>query len=274
MSLTAHIQPPVPPPERPPWRPWTAPGALVLGVVGALVLASVAYVIAAIATGHSKSTAGGNIAATILGDFAFIGAALFFAQLSARPTPEQFGLRPTPLTRALPAMAVGYGIFWVFTMLWLGLLGSSTKDHTLDDLGQSTAALAAAAILVSVIAPIAEEFLFRGYIFTALRGRLGVLRAAAVTGVLFGLIHVDPNRPASFLLPLAVFGFLLCLIYWRTGSLYPCIALHSINNAIAFGVTEGWSWQIPLVAIGALVAITAVLAPTRRLGRAWPATAG
>jgi membrane protease YdiL (CAAX protease family) len=32
-------------------------------------------------------------------------------------------------------------------------------------------------------------------------------------------------------------GFLFCLVYERTGSLYPVIALHALNNAIAFGVT-------------------------------------
>jgi uncharacterized protein len=272
VSLAAYVDPPAPP-ERPPWRPWTAGGALILGVLGALVLASVVYVSAAIATGHSKSTPGGNIVATVLGDFAFVGAALFFAQLSARPTPDQFGLRPTRLRPALVAMVSGYAVFWLLTALWLGLLGTSTKDHTLDDLGQSTAALAAAAILVSVIAPMAEEFLFRGYIFTALRGWAGVWGAAALDGILFGAIHIDPDRPAGFLVPLALFGFVLCLIYWRTGSLYPCIALHSINNSLAFGVTEGWSWQIPLLAVGALAAISALSVPARRLAAAWPAPA-
>ena len=47
----------------------------------------------------------------------------------------------------------------------------------------------------------------------------------------------------------------------------------SINNAFAYGITEGWSWQIPLLAVGALVAIAALLAPTRRLTRARPAPA-
>src|SRR3954452_11650063 len=172
--LETPLEPPAPP-GRPPWRAWTGPAALVLGVLGALMLGSIVYVIGAIATGHAKTTPGANIAATVLGDFAFIGAAVFFAQLAARPTPAQFGLRPARLKRAVIAMAIGYTAFWVLSGIWLALLGINTKDHTLDDLGQSTAALAAAAVLVSVVAPIAEEFLFRGYIFTALRGWAGVL---------------------------------------------------------------------------------------------------
>lgn len=251
---------------RPPWRPWTAPAALVLGLAAALMLGSIAYVIAAVVTGHARSSPGGNIAATVLGDVAFVGSALFFAQLAARPTPAQFGLRAVSLRKALPWMAAAYLVFLIFSGVWLSALNIDTKDHTLDDLGRSSASLAAAAVLVTVIAPVAEELLFRGYIFTALRGWAGVWGAAALTGLLFGAIHLDPNRPVGFLVPLAVFGFVLCLLYQRTGSLLPCIALHSINNALAFGVSEGWPhWAIALLAAGALVVLGLVLLPLGRL---------
>ena len=39
------------------------------------------------------------------------------------------------------------------------------------------------------------------------------------------------------LLALAAFGMGLCLLYWRTGSIIPCMALHALNNSITFGVT-------------------------------------
>jgi membrane protease YdiL (CAAX protease family) len=113
---------------------------------------------------------------------------------------------------------------------------------------------------VTVVAPIAEEFLFRGYIFTALRGWAGVAGSALLTGALFGVIHFSPDRPAAYLVPLALFGVLLCLLYWKTGSLYPCIALHAINNALAFGNAESWeAWQMAALAAGALAVITLVL---------------
>jgi uncharacterized protein len=270
-AVSAAIEPPPAAPEPPPWRAWTGPAALFLALVAGLVVGSIVYVITAIATGHPRDAPVANMIATVLGDVAFIGSALFFAQLAAPPTPAQFGLRPARLKRALTAMAVGYAVFWVLSGIWLAALGIDTKDHSIDDLGKATAEIAAAGVLVTVIAPIAEEFLFRGYIFTALRAWAGVWGSAAITGVLFGAIHGIGNTPVGFLLPLALFGFVLCLIYWRTGSLYPCIALHSINNAIAFGVAEGLSWQIPLIALGALAAIAALLLPLRRLNTVWPA---
>ena len=50
------------------------------------------------------------------------------------------------------------------------------------------------------------------------------------------------QAPAVYLIPLAFLGFVLCLIRWRTRSLYPCMALHSANNALALGVNQlGWN---------------------------------
>jgi membrane protease YdiL (CAAX protease family) len=252
--------------ERPPWRPWTAPAALLLALAAGLIAGSIVLVGVAIFTGHTRSTPAGTIVATVFGDICFIGSALFFAQLGARPTLAQFGLRVPPLGRALVWMTAGYVFFLAFSGAWLSLLNVDTKDHSLDDLGQTSAALAAAAVLVTVIAPVAEEFLFRGYIFTALRGWAGVWGAALITGALFGAIHLDPDRQIGFLVPLAVFGFVLCIVRQRTGSLLPCIALHSLNNSLAFGVTEDWPpWAIALLAAGALALLGSVLLPVVRL---------
>ena len=36
------------------------------------------------------------------------------------------------------------------------------------------------------------------------------------------------------------------MLYERTGSLYPCIGLHCVNNSVAFSSTQDWTWQIPV----------------------------
>jgi hypothetical protein len=152
--------------------------------------------------------------------------------------------------------------FYGFTLAWVSALGLSQKDELPSDLGvnSSSLALISVLVLVTVVAPIAEEMAFRGYFFTAVRNgtaRLGGLRlggvgfAAVLTGVVFGSVHLG-SAPAGFVVPLAFFGFALCLLYHRTGSLYPGIALHALNNAIAFSVTQDWTWQIPLVMVGAV----------------------
>jgi membrane protease YdiL (CAAX protease family) len=103
-----------------------------------------------------------------------------------------------------------------------------------------------------------EEFLFRGYIFTALRNWKGVWPAAVITGVLFGAVHAG-SAPAADLVPLAGLGFGLCLLYRYTGSLYPCIAVHSLNNSIAFGGLEDWSLLAVVALMVSALALIALL---------------
>ena len=57
------------------------------------------------------------------------------------------------------------------------------------------------------------------------------------------------SAPALDLVPLAALGFGLCLLYRYTGSLYPCIVAHSLNNSIAFASLEGWGWQVPVLIV-------------------------
>ena len=63
-------------------------------------------------------------------------------------------------------------------------------------------------------------------------------------GLLFGGVHAG-SAPALDLVPLAGLGFGLCLLYRCTGSLYPCIAAHALNNSLAFASLEGWGWPAP-----------------------------
>jgi hypothetical protein len=101
----------------------------------------------------------------------------------------------------------------------------------------------------------AEEFFFRGFFFAALRNWKGMWPAAVITGLVFGAIHVG-SADAALLPPLAFFGFVLCVLRERTGSLLPCIVLHCANNSLAFGVSQDWSWQIPVLFLSALALIT------------------
>ena len=218
-----------------------------------------------------------NIAATVLQDIFLVAAVLLFAGIVARPWPWQFGLRPPrSLKAAFGWVAASYLGFLLFTATWLTLIGETdTQDDLPDELGadESTAALLAVAFLVTVLAPLAEELLFRGFLFTALRNSAGPWWAMAITGAVFGLVHGGSSDPA-FLLPLAVLGAALCLVYLKTGSLYPCIGLHCLNNSIAFGATQDWqAWQVLLLLAGALAVIAGIVALTLRLAGTPPAEA-
>jgi membrane protease YdiL (CAAX protease family) len=116
---------------------------------------------------------------------------------------------------------------------------------------------------VAVAAPISEEIAFRGYLFAALTTWRGPWPAALITGLLFGAAHVAVYPP-EMLPALAFFGFFACLLFWFTGSLLPCVAVHAFNNALAVGNLAGWSWQIPLALIGAVSIAVLLLLPFAR----------
>ncbi len=248
------------------WPPWTAPVALISGLVVAVVGALLVDV-PALALGVNVSAQhlpdGLQVADTAVQDAGFIFVAVFFAQMGGRGARAwQFGLRPTPLWRALGwVVLVGVG-FLGFSLLWKVAV-NPPEEKVLEQIG--TGVLSAA--LTCVVAPIGEEFLFRGYIFTALRNWRGPWTAAVLTGLLFGLVHVG-SAPLLDLVPLAGLGFGLCLLFRRTGSLYPCIALHSLNNSVAFGQLANWNWQwqIPLLAVAALASIALLAFALTRAG--------
>ena len=259
--------------RRPPasWPPLLAFAALGSGLVLA-VLGSLLVDIPAIALGVNVSAShvppGLTIADTAVQDAGFIAVAVFFAQLGGRKVDgAMFGLRPTRLWRAVRLVVVTLVSFLIFSVLWTSAFHAS-KEKLLEQLGanETTALLVLSAALTCVVAPFAEEFLFRGFIFTALRNWRGVLPAALITGLLFGLVHAG-SAPAVDLVPLAALGFALCLLYRATGSLYPCVAAHCVNNSIAFGSLEEWGlWQVAVLMASALAVLAIAAVALTQLG--------
>jgi membrane protease YdiL (CAAX protease family) len=270
-ELPAGVEPT---PVRGPWRAWTAWAALVAGfgaaIVGALVIGITSLGFGASLEDPPPSV---NILATVIQNACLIGAAVLFARMTGQARPEDFGLRPARVWPAIGWTLLTWVTFILVTAAWVTLLGvDDTQEDLPEELGvdESTIALLAVAFLVCVVAPIGEEFFFRGYFFTALRSWKGLWPAALITGLVFGAIHAGSSDPA-FLVPLGFFGFALCLLYVRTGSLYPCIAAHAVNNSIAFGASQDWGWEILPLLAGALAVIAALLAAVRAI--AGPAVA-
>ncbi len=262
-------EPPGPPgPRLPPntWLWWMAPAALFGGLLLAAV-AGLAVDIPATLFGvniTASSLPGGlEIADTVVQDAAFVLVAVLLAKVGGRAVRAwQFGLQRPCIGWLSPRLgwlwAVGMIFvtlltFLIFSAIWAEILNVSTKEKLLERLGtnEGTTLLLLSAWLTCVVAPICEEFLFRGFIFRALYNWRGLWPAALITGLVFGGVHVG-SAPLVDLIPLAGLGFALCLLYRYTGSLYPCIATHCLNNCIAFGALENWGWQIPILTVAAL----------------------
>jgi membrane protease YdiL (CAAX protease family) len=110
--------------------------------------------------------------------------------------------------------------------------------------GGGLAGFVAALITGVVIAPLAEEAFFRGFVFAGLRPRLGVVGAALISAAVFGAVHLSLGT----FLPVAFLGLLLAMLYATTGSLYPGIIAHAFNNG--FGLLLAYLLEVSRLAAG------------------------
>ncbi len=260
-----------PPTSSPRWPAWTVPAALGVGVVTAFAGQALILIVLELVGLHvdlAHPGPGINVALTAVLDVSLVGSVWVLAAVvvGPRPTLDQLGLRRVSLRRAVgPALVVAVAYFALAAVY--ALLVSAPKERV-PGIGATspTASVLAFGLLVGVIAPVAEELFFRGFAFTALRGRLGTAGAAVASGVLFGVMHLGGRTDAVFVPALALFGVGLALLYARTGSLLPGIALHSLNNAFALSVLVGWSWQAVPLALGFWLLLAAGLGLLTRPG--------
>lgn len=87
-------------------------------------------------------------------------------------------------------------------------------------------------VTIGLLAPLSEEIVMRGGILKELlkSTKLSPWGAIAISALFFSLIHMNPAQmPHAF-----VIGLLLGWMYWRTGSILPCMAYHWANNSAAY----------------------------------------
>lgn len=81
-----------------------------------------------------------------------------------------------------------------------------------------------------VLAPIAEELIFRGYLYGKLRTRLSAVPAIIIVSVLFGFMHGQWNVG----IVVGIMSVFLCIARELTGTIYSGILMHMIRNGLAF----------------------------------------
>jgi uncharacterized protein len=265
----AFDPPPPPPPARPElpegatprWPAWYAGVGFLVALIATLIVVGIVAAATGATTDDENPTF--TVIATFLQGLIFIGTAVMFASFVRRPRPEHFGLRPARFWPAVGWAALGITSFYVAVAIYTAIVQPDAEQTVAQDLGadQGTFGMIAAGFMVICVAPVAEEFFFRGFFYRALRSRYSVLAAAAIDGLLFGVIHYDFSGADALLIlpPLGVLGFIFCLVYEKSGSLYPVIALHALNNAIAYGVTVEDA-SVSLV-LGPLVLLACILVP-------------
>ena len=150
-------------------------------------------------------------------------------------TTENLGLRLARLGRDVPlGLMVGVAVLIASALVQSALQATGVRQTQLVDL-QCIRAFPFAGFLAvllagGVLAPVAEELFFRGYVFRTYLHARGPLVAYGASSLLWASLHL--NLPA--LLPIFVLSLVFGWAYQRTGSIVPSIVGHAVNNSVAF----------------------------------------
>jgi membrane protease YdiL (CAAX protease family) len=154
-----------------------------------------------------------------------------FAIAAGRGASVREALRQLGVRRFRPSaakwMATAIGAYLLFSIVYIAIFGAPHQKDIAEDFG----AVPVQVLLIVVAAPISEEVCFRGMLFGGLRERLPRLGAALISALVFGGLHATTG--ISAVPPLIIFGFVLALLYEKTGSIIPGILLHMLNNSVA-----------------------------------------
>lgn len=88
-----------------------------------------------------------------------------------------------------------------------------------------------ASLFAAVVGPVIEEIFFRGFLYNALKKRMGVLLAMAVTAAAFAALHAH----AAGFLQIMVIGMVLGYLYEKTGTLVAPVTAHILHNLSMMG---------------------------------------
>lgn len=142
------------------------------------------------------------------------------------------GLRRPPVMRSVVwgslglLVILGIDVAWAWVMERFNLPG---QPDIVPIFGEGPFGFLAALFVAGVMAPLAEEIFFRGFIYAGLKKAWGPLGGLVASSVLFSVVHLTPG----VMVPIACMGAVFALLYEVTDSLWPPITLHALMNIIA-----------------------------------------
>jgi membrane protease YdiL (CAAX protease family) len=155
---------------------------------------------------------------------------------------SELGLRPVRLS-VFFGMGVGAGVIGLVVIAIVGLLltqvGLQPNQAEQFAFVRSEPLFPGFVLMLisaAVLAPFVEELFFRGFLFGLYRRRQPRWVAYGVPSVLFTLLHNDPTRMtvpqmAGLSVGIFILAIMLTWVYEHTGSLYPGMLAHAVNNA-------------------------------------------
>lgn len=139
---------------------------------------------------------------------------------------------------ALAGVVVYFGIYFIVLSVVNAIVPvDTTQEQSVGFSGAAGSALVLAFISLVILPPIVEEITFRGFLYSGIKRRWGVLTGTLVTSVIFGALHTLTGKDGLlWIAAIDTFALSLVLCYLRekTGNLYASMGVHAIKNGIAF----------------------------------------
>lgn len=230
-----------PPPPSGPAEPGILPPATwgpgrAFAAFASVLAASIVFGVVVVAFDNDLESLAAGVAVQALLAGSLIFAAFLFATPGMRglASAESLGLR-RPLRKSVwLAIATYFG--YIACAVVIALLLAPEQEDITRELGGDEGVLGTviAGILIVIVAPVSEEIFFRGFFYPGLKKGMPVILAALLASVVWGLLHYTGAGTWGVVVQITVFGLWLSWLYERTGSIYPTIAVHILNNAVAF----------------------------------------
>lgn len=194
---------------------------LILAIVGGLALLGI----------EPDEKSPGGLALNTLLYVSFLGVPWVIASRGGRSAREALGfqgIRWRQLWWVPVGLVMTYAVMIVFVLLQQ-LVGIEPEGNLDSDLLSDNGTVAVAILAIGVVAPIAEEVFFRGFIFPGITRSAGTIPGLLVSGVLFGSAHLQ----LSLLIPFSAVGVVFAFLYLRTKSIYTSMLVHGAFNMIS-----------------------------------------
>ena len=213
------------------WNVWQTIGLTLLSLAGGIVAS---LVFRALISASGLDLEGGVLPiAECSSSVAIIVLTIWFARIRCDASVSRcLALRPVGFKTLVSSLFVMCVIGLVF-----GFLGGSPNQSDISDFLQGADKSASFLVLfglgVVFISPLAEELLFRGFMFHGLRNStLGGVGATVITAALWAILHFQYDALVVF----SLFGFGLLLGASRdiTGSIVPSLLMHMAANFVRF----------------------------------------
>jgi membrane protease YdiL (CAAX protease family) len=152
-------------------------------------------------------------------------------KLGKYPLRELFGFSWSPDFRLWKSVGVAISLF---VMAWLIAAFSGAKKTDLDQiLDSSRAAALTLAFIAVATAPLIEEMIYRGLLYSALQRAIGRWFAIIVVASMFAGLHFYQYRQnIAAILSISLLSFVLTYIRAHTGRLLPCFVIHLVFNGV------------------------------------------